>query len=360
MREYSREVFPRKSRYSRIFKVYLSRLEWIETVAQMEARCRQEGLLQGPDDLAALLETRQGRRGDDIAGWDGIEIPGDEFLGPGDLDVADDGQHGVGRDIVAHGESPNVGLGEVLEVLARPEHGMSIGKIGIQVRVENGKALEIGIGGQAAAVGLDQVHLGPFDGLAVDRKRPHPVGFEPEGERHLIGGEGFIEERLVQGRIGVEFAAGFLDEVQLLERADVFRPLEHQVLHEVGQADLSPLLPDRSGAVGHDNRNEGEPAVFRKDNAQAVVQPVLVDREIPARRKGLLRPETRRGRGDEDRGHEDPDGFFHNWRRGRCAGRTSTITQTKTGYQMAAPTRFWNHECGVERPCRLCYLWADR
>ena len=110
------------------------------------------------------------------------------------------------------------------------------------------------------------------EGLAVDPQRRHPIGFEPQGERQIVGRQRGPEHRLVIGRIGVALAAAAGNHRRVPLGRDVLRALEHQVLEQVrkpGPARLLVLRPDVIPQLHvHDRRR----MVFRQHDRQPVGQ----------------------------------------------------------------------------------------
>ena len=124
---------------------------------------------------------------------------------------------------------------------------MAVREIGEDKAVERDEAFEIRIGGQPFPMRLDDLAPRPFDGRGGDRKRSHPVGFEPQGQGEVVRGQGLVEQGLVMDVVALSWPPTFW-RADVLERPDVLGALEHQVLEERGQPLLAGLLPDGPGS----------------------------------------------------------------------------------------------------------------
>ncbi len=186
------------------------------------------------------------------AGRDVAEVLVDQVLGPVDLDVARDREHGVGRRVVGVEE-----LRAVVEVglLELGEVAVPVVRVGERV-VQHRRQQDPG----EAAVGpvehveadllLDHVDL-VAQVLLGDLGRPHAVGLEEQ--RALEAGGGQHHEVVGVVRVGgpVEGAAGGLHVPEVRELLQALAALEHQVLEEVREAGAPLRLGPEAHVVVH-------------------------------------------------------------------------------------------------------------
>ena len=154
-------------------------------------------------------------------------------------DVADQGEHAVVGAVVATEEVVHVLEAGRVEVLHRPDRRVVVGVPGGEhrgVHLDEGRAVGHVVVALALLL-LDHVPL-VVEVLLRDRVEqvPVPVGLHPEGQ--LVGtlGDGLEVVGAVEPGRRVEAAALGHQPGEVLAAGDVPRPLEHQVLEEVGEA----------------------------------------------------------------------------------------------------------------------------
>ena len=116
--------------------------------------------------------------------------------------------------------------------------------------------------------------------LLVDHERAHAVGFEVEAEVELIRWKRFEVQRAVLVGGAVHVAAVIEDEHEVLTRPDVLRSLEHHVLEEVGESRAAAPFVARADVVAHRDRVDRRVMVLGDDDAQAVLEPRVGERDV--------------------------------------------------------------------------------
>jgi hypothetical protein len=206
------------------------------------------------------------------------------------VDVPHDRQERVGRRVVATIEIARVAERGRLEVVHGPDDRMLVGKGVVCQRVGR-----LERGGVRLVVHPQALLL--LHGLALvvelllrEDERAHPVGLEEEREVERLGGHGLEIVRPVLGRRPVHRAARLGDEAEMLSLADVLRALEHEVLEEVREPGLAGRLDAASDVVRHVDRHEGDAALRRHDDREAVREALDVKRnfEVEGRSDGVL------------------------------------------------------------------------
>ena len=196
------------------------------------------------------------------------------------LDVADDGQHRVVRAVVVAEEGVDVLEARGVEVLHRPDRRVVVG-----VAVGEDRGVDVGEG---VAVGhvvvalplllLDDVAL-VVEVLLGDRVEqvPVPVGLQPERELQGALGDRLEVVGPVEPGRRVEPAALGHQRAEVLAALDVARPLEHQVLEEVGKTRASGRFVPRPDAHPEVHGDGRDGVVLGDDHPQAVGQRALGD-----------------------------------------------------------------------------------
>ena len=213
----------------------------------------------------------------------------------GRLDVPDDRQKRVAGSVVAAVEIPGVGERSRLKVVHRSDDGMLVGKgvVGESVRDLERRSVRLVVHAEALLFlhGLALV----VELLLREDEGAHAVGFEEEGEVEGLGGQRLEVVRPVFGRRPVHRAARLGDETEVVSLADVLRALEHQVLEEMRESRLAGRLDPASDVVRHVDRHEGDSALRRHDDREAVREAFDVKRnfEIQGRGDDVLLGETR-------------------------------------------------------------------
>ena len=118
---------------------------------------------------------------------------------------------------------------------------------------------------------LDDFAL-PLERLAVDAKRRHPIGLEPQCQRQVVRGQRLPEHGLVFRRVGVAAAADARDDRRVRLGLDVLRALEHHVLEQVSEPGPSwPLVP-RADVIPHRHMHDRRRVILGQDHPQPVRQ----------------------------------------------------------------------------------------
>ncbi len=214
--------------------------------------------------------------------------------GVGGLDVSHDRQKRVGRSVVAAIEVPRVVERGRLKVVHRSDDGVLVGKGVVRERVGGLERRRVRLVVHAQALLLLHGLALVVELLLREDEGAHPVGFEEEGEVEGLGGQGLEVVRPVLGRRPVHRAARLGDESEVLPLADVLRALEHEVLEEMREPGLAGRLDTASDVVRHVDRHEGNSALRRHDDREAVREALDVKRnfEIEGRSDGVLLGET--------------------------------------------------------------------
>ena len=153
--------------------------------------------------------------------------------------------------VVAAEERVDVLEARGVEVLHRPDRRVVVGvALGEDRGVDVDEGVAVGLVVVALALLLlDDVAL-VVEVLLRHRVEevPVPVGLEPEGELDRAGGHRLEVVGAVEPRRGVEPAALGHERLEVLPAAHVARPLEHQVLEEVGEPGAPGRLVARADA----------------------------------------------------------------------------------------------------------------
>ncbi len=208
------------------------------------------------------------------AGGDVAEILLDLGFGRLRVDVAGDGDHGVGGAVV--------GLEPLMDVFER-------GGVEVFHRADSrpgvGVSFRVGVFGQQLArhaVGLVfalAFFILHHPALLVDlllgdgpEQVPHPIRLHPERDVEGVGGH-VLE---IVGAVGVGRAVevGSADAFERLEVVvvEILRAVEHQVFEEVGKAGLARLFIFRPDVIPHIDGHDGGLVVFVHDEGEAVVE----------------------------------------------------------------------------------------
>ena len=209
------------------------------------------------------------------------------------LDVADDREEGVARGVVRVVEAARVVERRGAEVVHRADDGVLVRERVVRERVGR-------LEGRRVRLVVDAQALLFLHGLALvvelllrEDEGAHPVGLEEEPEVEALGRQRLVVVRAVLGRRAVHRAAGARDEPEVLALADVLGALEHEVLEEMGEPRPARELHPAPDVVGDVDRDEGDAALRRGDDRQAVREALdeVGDLEIV----GNWRPPVSRG-----------------------------------------------------------------
>ena len=165
-------------------------------------------------------------------------------LGP--VDVTGDRQGGVVGNVVGAEEPLDVLERRGAEIGHRADHLVKVGVVRRVERFEQDPGGEPGgaVLGALPALVLDDVALVVerlLEPLAVEEE-PHALALQPERQLELIRRDDLVVVGSVMGRRSVHVGRpGLLQELEVLVLGDVLRPLEHDVLEQVGEAGLSRL-----------------------------------------------------------------------------------------------------------------------
>ena len=128
-----------------------------------------------------------------------------------------------------------------------------------------------------AAFVLDHVtlHVKPLLVESVQQK-PHPVGFQPQGQFQVVGRHVFPVVGAVRSGGAVEVGARLLERFEVAP-VMVFRALEHHVFEEVGEPGPAHLFVLGAHVVPDVHRHQGDGVVFMEDDVHAVGEPVFFE-----------------------------------------------------------------------------------
>ena len=214
----------------------------------------------------------------DIAGhWtlglrNAAQILGHQILGLRHVEIADDRQRGVLRDVV--------GAVEVAHVLDR--RGLEVahaadGRVLVRMRRER---LVVDDLVEAAERLVVHPHPALFlhdltlvrERLLVDPQRGHAVGFQPQRQRQVLRRHRFPEHRDVVFRVGVGLTADRRDHRRVPFGLHVARALEHQVLEEMREPRPSRLLVLRADVIPQRHVHDGRRMILGQDRREPVGQ----------------------------------------------------------------------------------------
>ncbi len=172
---------------------------------------------------------------------------------------------------------------------------------------------------------LDHLTLAPERGF-VHAQRGHPIRFEPQRQREVLGRQGLPEHRLVFCGVGVAAPADARDDGRVRLRLDVLRALEHHVLKQMGEAGAAGPLVLRADVIPHRDVHDWRGMVLRQDHLEAVRENRQVVLQL-GRTHGRMNGRYRSVRADQQRQEKRPtlpQGHAHlpiiDERRGRPAG----------------------------------------
>jgi hypothetical protein len=120
------------------------------------------------------------------------------------------------------------------------------------------------------------------------------IGFEPEGDFERVGRHHLEVVRVVEPRRSVQRAAVLVDDLDVLELGHMLGALKHHVLEEVREAGPVLGLDAESDPVHHLDHDDRRRGVLADDDAQAVRQLLVDDRN-----RERLCGHRRRGRPEE-------------------------------------------------------------
>ena len=213
----------------------------------------------------------------------------------GGLDVARDREEGVPGRVVRRVEAARVVERRGAEVVHRADDGVLVGEGVVRERVGR-------LEGRRVRLVVDPEPLLLLHGLALvvelllrEDERAHPVGLEEEAEVEALGRERLVVVRPVLGRRAVHRAARGGHEPEVLALPDVLGALEHEVLEEVGEARLSRKLDAAADVVRDVDRDEGDAALGRDDDGQAVREAFDVRGDLEVQGNGTSRCPAARG-----------------------------------------------------------------
>ena len=147
-----------------------------------------------------------------------------------------------------------------------------------------------------------------FERVAVDAKRRHPIGLEPQGEGHVLRRQRFPEHRGVFLRIRVAASADACDDRRVRLGLHVLRALEHHVLEQMRKPGSSRLLVSRADVVPHGQMHDRRRMILGQDHAQPVRQRSDLVLEFWRMDGGMQRHDegaSRRGEQDEQTNQAD-------------------------------------------------------
>ena len=188
------------------------------------------------------------------------------------VDLADDGQAGVGRDVEsfeegldiiaaggfdifhdANGE-PAIRVGGWVEGLGHESRDLAVGAIGVIL----------------AVLVLDDIFLDAELGVVERREQvPHAVGLHGQGELQVGDGQVDVVIGSIGGSGAIDACAQALEGLEKIARI-MLRPLEHEVLEEVREAALAAFLVFGTDVVPEINGDDGKWSLAPDDDVEAV------------------------------------------------------------------------------------------
>ena len=108
--------------------------------------------------------------------------------------------------------------------------------------------------------------------FVVDAQRRHPIRFEPERQRQVVGRQRLPEDGLVFGRVGVAATADAGDDRRVRIRLHVLRALEHHVLEEMREPGAAGTLVLRSDVIPDRDVHDWRRVILGQDHAEPVRQ----------------------------------------------------------------------------------------
>ena len=203
---------------------------------------------------------------------DGAEQLADHGAGGRDVDIPGDDQRGVIGHVVGGVEVDDVLNRRLVQFLDRADGALLVGRV-IERAGEQRQA-----GERVRHVGVAQVVLFVDDGALVvevglvDDQRGQAVGFDPERQRELVRRQRRVVDGHVGVGVGVERAAGALDQGEDVAAGEVGGFLEHHVLEEMGEAAAALRVVSAADVVEHVDGDGGRGGVFDQDYFEAVVE----------------------------------------------------------------------------------------
>jgi hypothetical protein len=161
------------------------------------------------------------------------EVLLDELLRLSRLEIADQHQRRIRRDVVRGVEVAHIVNRGGFEVLHAADGGMLVWMCRERLVVDD--LVEPSIRLVVHAHPPLFLHHFTFvdERVAVDAERRHPVGLEPQRQRQIVRRHGLPEHRFIVGGIRVRLPPDPRDERCMRFGLYVFRSLEHHVLEEV-------------------------------------------------------------------------------------------------------------------------------
>ena len=170
-------------------------------------------------------------------------------------------------------------------------------------------------------VAHDVLLIGERGGRDLLEQIPHAIRLEPQRELDLVGGNGLEIVRAIEIRGAVQIAgAGAFQQLDVLIRRNVLRPLKHHVLEQMRETGAPRLFVGGADVVPEVDGDERQPVVLRQDHAQPVWQRIRfvldvgdIGRSPGPGRRGLRQNERHR-KGRRDRGAENGAKASHGFR----------------------------------------------
>ncbi len=205
----------------------------------------------------------------------------------GGLEVAHQRQHRIVRRVVDAEELLDVLDGRRVQVFHGADHRMLVGEVIVDQALQNFRRFAVRLIVHAQpALFLHGVALIVQIGL-VHRQRAHAVGFQKQPEIQLVGSEGLEVIGAILGGGAVHVAAVVFHQDHVLAFADVLGPFEHHVLEQMREAGAPGVFVVRADVVGDRNSVGRRGMIFGEHDAQAVVELVLLDRNLQGLRLAL-------------------------------------------------------------------------
>ena len=193
------------------------------------------------------------------------------------VNIAHQREAGVAGDVEPSEEPLDVGPGRGLDVFHHADRGPAIRMVRRIHRLGHQPPDHpVGTIGHVLAVFvLDHVFLNPDLLVAQGREEmPHPVRLHRQGELEVGGGKVFVIVGPVRGGRAVDARPEPLERLEEVARI-VLRPLEHEMLEEMGEPALASLLVLGADVVPEVHRDDGQRPLPTRDHVEAVGQRCL-------------------------------------------------------------------------------------
>ena len=240
---------------------------------------------------------RSPRWGGSVKGCDGRrpgvgdspEVAVHQVPGPPGVGVPSDDHRQLARVVMAVVVHQAILQAQVVQILVPADHRPLVGVLGVG-------------GGEQFLFHQTQgtVHAPKFaladyylqlrgEGVVVQLQVQQAIRLQLEAQLQVLGGQVFEVRGIIPGGEGVDLPAPGLEDAGELFGSPGFRPPEHQVFEEVGDAGDPRQFVPGAHMIMELQGDDGETGVGQDQKGEAIIQGVLhqVDSRLPGRRREL-------------------------------------------------------------------------